>query len=421
MLGELIETRHALWKREAELAAGVPLIPHEDEQEHLAAQLEAVLRAGAQAVGCQAAALYLLDEATTELKLRSSWGLPFDRLTAPARPLKGSIADLEALLGHAVVLDDTNLMCQWRVPEDYPAAVCLPVSTPTILLGTLWFFCEQRRDFDERQTEILEVVAGRLAADLEREMLMHEAVDGAELKKQLAAAERLQRNQLPSISPLLTGWELAGWTAQSKTVGGDFHDWFCLPNGLLAVAVGDAMNQGIEAAMAATALKTALRTCGQYHREAAEVLKQVNRTLWAGSGGDQYATVFYALIDTATGRIDCATAGEPAVVVVRSDGWESLSRRSVRLGSGPEAASESFHYHLQPGEAIAVFTDGFRDAPNPAGTPLGEEAVARLIASQPSLAGRAPGRPPPGITSNHIASVATHDDRTLLVIKRTKG
>ena len=178
MVNELMETRHALWQREAELAAGVPLVPHAEEEQHLAARLEAVLRGGAQAVDCQAAALYLLDDATTHLKLRSSWGLPFDRLTAAARPLKGSVADLEALLGHAVVLQDAELMQRWSVPEDFPAAVCVPVSTPTMLLGTLWVFSDRKRDFNDRQTNILEVVAGRLASDLEREMLLREGTRG---------------------------------------------------------------------------------------------------------------------------------------------------------------------------------------------------------------------------------------------------
>jgi hypothetical protein len=136
MLEELLHTRTALAEREAELAAGVPLLSNPQEKRHLAIRLETVLAGGAEAVGCQAAAIYLLDEATSRLKLRSCWGLPMDRLTAPARPLKGAVADLESLLGHAVVLQDTSLMPSWNVPEDYPAAVCVPVSTSTTILGT---------------------------------------------------------------------------------------------------------------------------------------------------------------------------------------------------------------------------------------------------------------------------------------------
>ncbi len=418
MLNELIQTRHVLWQREAELAAGVPLVPHADEERHLALRLEAVLRAGAEAVDCQAAGLYLLDEATTELKLRSSWGLPPDWLTRPARPLKGAVADLEALLGHAVVLDDPETIRHWNVPDDFPAAVCLPVSTPTTLLGTLWVYGHRRRDFDSRQTNILEVVAGRLAADLEREMLLREGADAARWKKQLAAAERLQRNQLPTISPLLDGWQLSGWTAQAETVGGDFYDWFCLPDGLLAVAVGDAMHRGLEAAMAATTLKAALRAHGQYNRQTAQTLKQANLTLWTGSAGDQFATLFYGLIETATGRVQYSSAGQPGVVVLRQGGWELLSQASPPLGESPESSYRQFSYQLRPGEAMLIFTDGFRDALDGEGRPLGEAGMAEPLLGRLDLSADQLATLARQTLSTHAAP-PERDDRTVLVIKRT--
>ncbi|MBN2475373.1 MAG: SpoIIE family protein phosphatase [Pirellulales bacterium] len=418
LLNELMQTRYALWQREAELAAGVPLVPHADEEQHLAARLEAVLKGGAESVHCRAAALYLLDEATTQLKLRSSWGLPFDRLTEPARRLQGAVADLEALLGHAVVLSDTDVMRHWKVPEDFPAAVCVPVSTPTTLLGTLWVYSTEKRDFSDRETNLLEVVAGRLAADLEREMLMREGIDGAELKKQMAVAERLQRSQLPSISPLLDGWQLAGWTAQAGGVGGDFYDWFCLPDGLLATAVADAMGQGLEAALSATAVKAALRAHGQYHREAEQTLRRLNLTLWTGSAGDQYATLFYGLIETTTGRVCYSMAGHPSVVVIRPDGWDSLSRSSAPLGESPETDYEQFGYTLQPGEALVIFTDGVREARDRQGHLLTEAGVAEPLAGRLNLSAEGLANLAREQWQSHTALCA-RDDRTILVIKRT--
>jgi hypothetical protein len=157
LLNDTQRLRYEVWRREAELAAGVPVTRRPDDQQHLAERLTAVLQAGTQAVGCQAAGLYLLDEATTQLKLRAAWGLPDDCLLAPPRPLRGAIADLEALTGHAVVLDDTALLPHWHCPENYPAAVCVPVSSPSIPLGTLWVFCESTRDFSPQETNLLEL------------------------------------------------------------------------------------------------------------------------------------------------------------------------------------------------------------------------------------------------------------------------
>ena len=424
MLEEILQLRRALVEREAELAAGVPLVPHPEEPAHLANRLEAVLHGGAQAVGCHGAALYLLDEATSKLKLRSCWGLPLDRLTAPPRPLQGAVADLESMLGHAVVLENTPMMHYWRAPEEFAAAVCVPVSTSTTILGTLWMFSNARRDFTAPETNIVEVVAGRLAADLEREMLWQEGFAAAEIKKQIAAAERMQRNQLPSIAPLLEHWDLAGWTAQAEPLGGDFHDWFCLPDGLLAVAVGHAMDGGIQAALAASGLKSALRAHGQYYREAQQTLKRLNLTLWTGSAGDQYATLFYGLIETATGRVCAALAGHPGALVIRGDGWESLTQISARLGEGPESIYEQTGYELQPGETLAVFTDGVLETPGTDGKPLGEVGMGKLLqaAHDRSAAEMATivRRQLDSLDNPGLAMPSTGRDRTVLVVKRRK-
>lgn len=417
MLDEIVSLRRAVFEREAELAAGVPLVPNPDESEHLAARLQAVLRGGAQAVGCDAAALYLLDEATSKLKVRSCWGLPLDRLTAPPRPLQGAVADLESLLGHAVVLEDAAMMRHWHAPEDFAAAVCVPVSTSTTILGTLWMFSTRGRDFTAQQTNIIEVVAGRVAADLEREMLWQEGFAAAEIKKQIAAAERMQRNQLPSVAPLLDCWDVAGWTAQAEALGGDFHDWFCLPDGLLAVAVGHAMDGGVQAALAASGLKAALRAHGQYYREAQQTMKRLNLTLWTGSAGDQHAALFYGLVETATGRVCAASAGRPAALVIRQGGWESLTEITPRLGEGPETLYEQTGYELRPGETLALFTDGILESPGEDGKPLGEIGMGKLLQAMHDR----PAAEMAAALRRHLdqnAAARAGRDRTVLLVKR---
>jgi len=417
VLAELTASQRALWHREAELATAVPVVQHPREDESLAARLEAVLRGGAEAIGCRAAALYLLDDATTQLKLRSSYALAKGRLADPPRPLAGALADLEAMLGHAVVLNDPALMAHWSPPEDFPAAVCVPVATSTTILGTLWVFADERRDFTERETGLIEIVAGRLASDLEREILLREGHNSAQLRRQVADAERLQKNQLPTISPLLDGWDLAGWTEQAHAVGGDFYDWFTLPDGSVAVAVGDVMHQGVAAALAAGGVKSSLRSHGQYHRDLGSLLTQVNLTLWTGSAGDQFGSLFCGLLETATGRIGYATAGQPAVVVVGPDSRKSLSRTTPSLGESPEVVYRQEHLRLNPGEALLVFTDGFRDAPNEQGKALGEAGLAEPIQAHLDLSAKELVL----LARDRLAAAAPSpsDDRTILVVKRT--
>jgi sigma-B regulation protein RsbU (phosphoserine phosphatase) len=142
--------------------------------------------------------------------------------------------------------------------------------------------------------------------------------------------------------------------------------------------------------------------------------------MWTNSAGEQHGTLFYGLIQTSTGRISCASAGQPGMVLVRPDGWTSLSRPGAQLGESPESVFEPFGCQLEPGEVLVIFTEGVRDAANSQGGLLGEAGVAQLLAGQLD-------RSAEELTAlvrehlNRFAAAPQRRDRTLLVIKRREG
>ncbi|MFV1968693.1 MAG: PP2C family protein-serine/threonine phosphatase, partial [Pirellulaceae bacterium] len=336
LLAELQEARVEIWRREADLAAGVPVTPQKREEEHLAERLEAVLQGGAQAVGCQAAAVYLLDDATTELKLRAAWGLPRQRLLDAPRPLRGAVADLEALVGHAVVLEDTQILPHWKVPEPFASAVCVPIASPTEPLGTLWVFCEQTRDYTPEQTNLIEMIAGRVAAELQREILLRECVQTRGMDRQLRRAAEWQNDRLPCVAPLLDDWELAGWSHSDELLNNGFYDWFVPPDGSLALAVTSAEGPMLEAALTTAALHGAVRSHCGYRHDAAQMVNRVNETCWNSSAGGQFASLFYALIHPESGEIQCSCAGGIEAFVLRESGPEPLPLQFPPLGAQPD-------------------------------------------------------------------------------------
>jgi hypothetical protein len=175
LLSELGEASSVLRDVQAELALSAPVYARPTTENQLGQRIEAVLHGGIEALDCQAAAMYLLDEETTLLHLRSSWGLSRKSVKASARELESATADLEALVGHAVVLENDSLFELWNVPESgFASAVCVPISSPTTLLGTFWMYCSTARDFTDCETNLIEILAGRLAVELEREMLLRQ-------------------------------------------------------------------------------------------------------------------------------------------------------------------------------------------------------------------------------------------------------
>ncbi len=411
---QLDDTRKALWHREAELAAGVPVTIHPDEQHHLAVRLEAVLKAGAQAIGCQAVAMYMLDETSKHLKLRSCWGLPKSRFLDAPRPLRGAVADLEALVGHAVMLEDTLLMSDWSVPEEFRSAICVPISTPTTLLGTLWMFCDRPRTFSKDESNLMEIVSGRLAADLEREMLLHQAMDVRSIRRQLRHAGRWQDQRLPRIKPLLHGWEIAGKTIQGDYLGGDFHDWFVLPDGTLGIVVGDAQGRLVEAGLTSAALHSTVKAHANYRHSAQQLVERTNETLWSASAGDQFAALFYAKIQPASGRIECASAGPIDASIVGPQARPLATVDDSPLGMQPDAVYPLQREQMQVGDSLVVFSQGFKRS-----LKVGKAKLLwRLVQRHHAISAN-------GLVDRIEAFAGQHcreqvsEDRTWLVIKRT--
>jgi hypothetical protein len=390
LLVELTKTRRALWHREADLAAGVPLVPRPSTERHFADRLAAVLRGGAETIGCDAAGLYLLDETTSALKLRSCWNLPPDRFISDARPLAGATADLEALAGHAVVLENADAHETWNPPEPFSAAVCVPVSSSTTPLGTLWVYSRHARPFHDREVHVAEIVAGRLAGDLEREVLLGEAADAARSKRQWAAAERWQQNQIPRIAPLVDEWDVAGWTQAPDAVGGAFFDWFVRTDDSLAVAVADMQSDGLEAALAASALRAALRSHAYHVSPPRQLLELVNRTIWTGSAGERGASLFYATptcparsglraCDGGAGALHFASAGDAGAYLVSKNGWQSLLSPSLALGLSPNTAYAANEMRLEPCEALLVVSERGRLMLEVERRLFGDEPLAQLL------------------------------------------
>ena len=117
-------------------------------------------------LGAHAGLLYVLNDATTHLKLRARYNVGAEYPTLPARPLATANADLEAMSGYAVVIEAPHERGEWILPAPCQAAVCLPVADESQVLGTLWVLANTPRTFSDQALQQAEIVACQLAREL---------------------------------------------------------------------------------------------------------------------------------------------------------------------------------------------------------------------------------------------------------------
>ncbi|MDR1053264.1 MAG: GAF domain-containing protein [Planctomycetaceae bacterium] len=174
LLGDAYRWQQMVRKCEEELASIVQLPSAKLNETRFTETLFSILKAGSKLLRCQAAAFYVLNADNNTLKLRSCWGLPEERLLDEPRLLCESLADIEAMLGQAVILNEDYLFETWQSPESFPTAICVPVMSPVTIIGTLWFFADIRRDFNDHDKYLIEIITGRISAELERAALERE-------------------------------------------------------------------------------------------------------------------------------------------------------------------------------------------------------------------------------------------------------
>jgi sigma-B regulation protein RsbU (phosphoserine phosphatase) len=406
----------ALRAREAELATCVSMTLRPEDAKAMSHRLEWVLKSGAGAVGCQAAGLYLLDPETTHLKLRASWGLPEKRLLDPPRSLQGATAELEALLGHAVVLEDARLLPHWQAPEDFPSAACVPVSSPTTPLGVLWVFCERQRDFSAAQTNLLEIVAGRLASDLERDVLLRATEANRKTRRawERGVAWQESRSELPA--PLTPGYEVAAIGSSAGELSGDFHDWLVRHDGQLAVMIGDAHGGALEAALSAAAAHGAARAHSSGALFAGELLALVNETIWSSSTGGQSASLASGFVEPELGTIELALCGETMAAVCQRGELRTLCPANEPAGANLELRPLAVRLALHPGDAIALLSGGARRAWEMSKAALDGESPLAPLAKNQWTAEQMANAILQAI--EEAAQPLAEDDRTVLVLKR---
>jgi anti-anti-sigma factor len=181
--------------------------------------------------------------------------------------------------------------------------------------------------------------------------------------------DRAQHSLLPPALPLLPDVRLSGSYHRASSVraaGGDWYDAVPLGRGRLALVIGDAVGHGMPAAGAMSRLRGAMRSVALRDPSPAAVVAALDA--FAAQMEDvEGASVFYAVLEAATGRLTYAAAGHPAPLLVRADGTSEFLPVTPRppLGSLPGIPTAVSTAELEQGATLVLYSDGAVSASGP--------------------------------------------------------
>ncbi len=237
--------------------------------------------------------------------------------------------------------------------------------------------------------------------------------------------DQVQHSLLPPALPLLPDVRLSGSYHRASSVqaaGGDWYDAVPLGRGRLALVVGDAVGHGVPAAGAMSRLRGAMRSVALRDPSPAAVVAALDA--FAGQMDDvEGASVFYGVLEAATGRLTYAAAGHPAPLLILADGTAEFLPLDPRppLGSLPGAPSVAATAQLPQGATLVLFSDG---AVTTSGS-LSADGLNRLaqvsraaLAAPGALADDAPGELAAAIAEGLMDAEGRPDDIAVLVAHR---
>jgi serine phosphatase RsbU (regulator of sigma subunit)/predicted ester cyclase len=254
------------------------------------------------------------------------------------------------------------------------------------------YFGLMPRDTEIEVTSITihRIVGGKIAeewsegsgsAEVAQALLEQERIERERVEQELLVAQRIQQASLPKEVPTLEGWQLSPYYKPAREVGGDFYDFFELPNGRLGLVVGDATGKSVPAALVMSSARSMLRAVAQVSESPGEVLRRVNDPLATDIPPNMFITCFYAILDPRRGSLVYANAGHDLPYLHRRVGnCEELRARGMPLGLMPDMSYEEKEIELDAGEVALFYSDGLVEAHNPQGEMFGFPRLRELVA-----------------------------------------
>lgn len=272
--------------------------------------------------------------------------------------------------------------------------------------------------YTEESLNLLTVLANQFVTALVTSRLYVDSLEKRQMEEELRMAHQLQADLLPGEWDNGNGFSLAAYTSPSRTVGGDFYDYFAIDDERVGVVVADASGKGMPAAMLIAQIQAILKSGVGNGDTIVRTLAGLNSHLEKNTAARYFATLFYGIYNRRTGLLEFANAGHDFPVLVRAGGEiEVLESTGPALGVLPEYDHKTETVGVGPGDCILLYTDGITDATDTNGKHYGEQRLRNLMIRNRHLA-------PCEIIdlikddlAEFCGADSLQDDRTLMVLK----
>lgn len=204
------------------------------------------------------------------------------------------------------------------------------------------------------------------------------------MQGELNAAREIQLGILKDCTNLSydRNFDVCAFLEPVKEVGGDLYDFFALQDGRKVLAIGDVSGKGVPAALFMSMTVTLLRYAMQTGLAPCEAMRKINDTLSENNPSCMFVTLFIAVLDEKTGKMQYANGGHcyPYIADKNSGGVRVLENISGPMVGALEGVEyQGFETELSSEDVLLLYTDGVTEAMNEQKALFGEENLRQVL------------------------------------------
>jgi len=220
----------------------------------------------------------------------------------------------------------------------------------------------------------------QMAADLERHEVL--VVEQERLQRELELSRLIQTEMLPRGALRSGPAEICGLSIPARQVGGDFFNYFVLPDGRLALLVGDVSGKGVSAALLMANIQATLRARLPHETNLAELADRLDRELDQNTPGSVYLTLFLAILEIDARVLRYVNAGHNPQFILRASGIVPLGSTGMPIALYAGHGYTESLVDLAADDLLFFYTDGLVETENEQAEMFGTERLQSMLESE---------------------------------------
>ena len=353
--------------------------------------LNNIMKTTKKAFNADAVSLLLKDDVSGDLLFQIALGDVGDDIKEMYRLKKD-----EGIAGHVartgIPLNEKDVYNNPKFSKNYDrqtkyrtkSMLCVPLQARGETIGVIQIINKLIHPFffSGEELEMLTIISSSAAVAIDTAKMHKFILQRETLERDLCLAKEVQESFLPVEVPEVSGFAFGALNQPALEIGGDFYNFFELPDEKLGIVLGDVSGKGISASLFMAKLTSDLQYYALLYREPGELLSKINNLLCKRAKRGMFVTLVYILLNTQTKQILFANGGHLSPIYVDKDDIIQLGQESAKgppLGIIPDVEFMQEEFELKKGGSVTLYTDGIIEAKNIIGELYGIERLLSVI------------------------------------------